>query len=61
MGGGVGDGIDGIGAGKTTTIKLLLGLIKPASGAASLFGLDSVRDWVAIQARTGYLPPNGKE
>jgi ABC-2 type transport system ATP-binding protein len=44
------------GAGKTTTIKLLLGLIKPTSGAASLFGLDSVRDSVAIRARIGYLP-----
>jgi ABC-2 type transport system ATP-binding protein len=44
------------GAGKTTTIKLLLGLIKPTSGAASLFGLDSVHDSVAIRARIGYLP-----
>ena len=44
------------GAGKTTTIKLLLGLIRPTAGSASVFGLDSVRDSVAIRARIGYLP-----
>jgi ABC-2 type transport system ATP-binding protein len=44
------------GAGKTTTIKLLLGLIHPTSGSANIFGLDSVRDSVAIRAHIGYLP-----
>jgi ABC-2 type transport system ATP-binding protein len=44
------------GAGKTTTIKLLLGLIHPSGGSASIFGLDSVRDSVAIRSRIGYLP-----
>lgn len=44
------------GAGKTTTIKLLLGLIRPTAGSASIFGLDSARDSVAIRARIGYLP-----
>jgi ABC-2 type transport system ATP-binding protein len=44
------------GAGKTTTIKLLLGLIRPSGGSARIFGLDSVRDSVAIRARIGYLP-----
>jgi ABC-2 type transport system ATP-binding protein len=43
------------GAGKSTTIKLLLGLAKPTSGSASLFGLDSVRDSVAVRQRVGYL------
>jgi ABC-2 type transport system ATP-binding protein len=43
------------GAGKSTTIKLLLGLAKPTSGSASLFGLDSVRDSVAIRQQVGYL------
>jgi len=43
------------GAGKTTTIKLLLGLGKPSGGRASIFGLDCVRDSVAIRARVGYL------
>lgn len=32
------------GAGKTTMLKLLLGLLKPSAGTASVLGLDSVRD-----------------
>jgi ABC-2 type transport system ATP-binding protein len=44
------------GAGKTTAIKLLLGLIRPTGGSASVFGLDVVRDSVAIRSRVGYLP-----
>jgi beta-exotoxin I transport system ATP-binding protein len=44
------------GAGKTTTIRLLLALHRPSAGSAWLFGLDSVRDSVAIHARCGYLP-----
>ncbi|MEP7358164.1 MAG: ABC transporter ATP-binding protein [Anaerolineales bacterium] len=43
------------GAGKSTTIKLLLGLSRPTSGSAKVFGLDSVRDSVAIRQRVGYL------
>ena len=43
------------GAGKSTTIKLLLGLIRPTSGTADVFGLDSVRESVAIRQRVGYL------
>jgi ABC-2 type transport system ATP-binding protein len=44
------------GAGKTTTIRALLGYIRPTSGRATLFGLDSSRDAVAIRRRTGNLP-----
>jgi ABC-2 type transport system ATP-binding protein len=44
------------GAGKTTTIRTLLDFIRPTSGSATMFGLDSVRDGRAIRARTGYLP-----
>jgi len=43
------------GAGKSTTMKLLLGLARPTSGRARLFGLDSVRDSLAIRRRVGYL------
>jgi ABC-2 type transport system ATP-binding protein len=44
------------GAGKSTLIRLLLGFLHPTSGAASVLGLDSERDSVAIRSRVGYLP-----
>jgi len=44
------------GAGKTTTIRILLDLLRPTAGRASVLGLDSVRDSLAIRSRTGYLP-----
>ena len=44
------------GAGKTTTVRLLLDLIAPTSGRIELFGLDSRRDGATIRRRLGYLP-----
>jgi ABC-2 type transport system ATP-binding protein len=44
------------GAGKTTTIRTLLDFIRPTSGTATVLGLDSHRDSVAIHRRVGYLP-----
>ena len=44
------------GAGKTTTIKCLLNLLRPTSGHARLFGLDPVRDEVAVKSRLAYVP-----
>ncbi len=44
------------GAGKSTTIRTLLGLISPSSGAASVFGMDVVREKEGILRRVGYLP-----
>jgi len=44
------------GAGKTTTMRVLLDLIRPTSGRASVFGIETTVDPVAIHRRVGYLP-----
>jgi ABC-2 type transport system ATP-binding protein len=44
------------GAGKTTTIKCLLNLLRPTSGRVRVFGLDPVRDEVAVKSRIAYVP-----
>ena len=44
------------GAGKTTAIRTILDLIRPTSGRALVFGIDSTVDPVAIHRRIGYLP-----
>jgi ABC-2 type transport system ATP-binding protein len=44
------------GAGKTTTIRTMLDLIRPTSGRAAIFGIDSSADPVAIHRRIGYIP-----
>src|SRR4051794_18864182 len=44
------------GAGKTTTIKCLLGLLRPMNGSIRLFGLDPVRNEVAVKSRLAYVP-----
>ncbi|MBD2021669.1 ABC transporter ATP-binding protein, partial [Leptolyngbya sp. FACHB-36] len=43
------------GAGKSTTIKLLLGLVKPSGGSATVFNRSIVKDSVAIRERVGFL------
>jgi ABC-2 type transport system ATP-binding protein len=43
------------GSGKTTTIRLLLGLHRASAGRAALFGLDSWRDPVAAHRRLAYV------
>ena len=44
------------GAGKTTTIRTLLDHLRPTSGRARVFGLETTAAPVEIHRRTGYLP-----
>ncbi|MCC6606576.1 MAG: ABC transporter ATP-binding protein [Anaerolineae bacterium] len=44
------------GAGKTTTQRVLLDIIRPTSGKATIFGLDCQTQGVEIRKRIGYLP-----
>jgi ABC-2 type transport system ATP-binding protein len=44
------------GAGKTTTIRTLLDHLRPTSGRALVFGIDTTEDPVGIHRRIGYLP-----
>lgn len=43
------------GAGKSTTIRLLMNFIQPTAGSATIIGLDSVRDSVEAKRHIGYL------
>ena len=44
------------GAGKTTAIRILLGLSEADEGEARVVGLDSRTDGLAIRQRVGYVP-----
>ena len=43
------------GAGKSTTIRSILNFLTPSDGKISIFGLDSVKNSVAIKNHIGYL------
>ena len=43
------------GAGKTTTLRMILGLLKPDSGQALTCGLDPARERRKLSSRIGYL------
>ena len=53
------DGITGIlgenGAGKSTAIKILLGLLQPTSGTAKVLGRSATDD-LTVRGRIGYMP-----
>lgn len=44
------------GAGKTTTIRTLLDEIRPTAGTASILGLDTHSEGLAIRRHIGYIP-----
>ena len=43
------------GAGKSTTIRMLCGLLRPSSGTARVGGVDVARDPEAVKQRIGYM------
>ncbi len=55
----VSDGITGIlgenGAGKSTAIKIVLGLLEPTSGSAKILG-ETASENINVRSRLGYMP-----
>jgi ABC-2 type transport system ATP-binding protein len=43
------------GSGKTTTLRMLCGLLTPDAGSGTCLGLDIIKDAGAIKRRTGYM------
>ena len=43
------------GSGKTTTIRMLLGLLAPDEGSATVLGFDAARQTEQVRARAGYM------
>jgi ABC-2 type transport system ATP-binding protein len=43
------------GAGKSTTIRMLCGLLQPSSGSATVGGVDVTRDPEGVKQRIGYM------
>jgi ABC-2 type transport system ATP-binding protein len=46
------------GSGKTTTMRMLLGLLQPTSGSARVLGYDIARDAEKIRLRNSTLCPS---
>jgi ABC-2 type transport system ATP-binding protein len=44
------------GAGKTTLIRLMVGLLAPSAGTLRVLGLDPAVDPLGVRTRTGYMP-----
>jgi len=44
------------GSGKTTTMRLILGIIKPITGKVLVYGLDPVVEPVKVKRMIGYVP-----
>ena len=43
------------GSGKTTTIRMLLGLLEPSEGEATVLGFDAFRQTEEVRKRAGYM------
>jgi len=43
------------GSGKTTTIRMLLGLLEPSDGKATVLGFDAFKQSEQVRARSGYM------
>jgi len=43
------------GSGKTTTIRILLGLLRPSEGKAEVLGFDAFRETEQVRQRVGYM------
>lgn len=44
------------GAGKSTTMKMITGYLQPDDGKATVCGIDTVADPLAVKKKIGYLP-----
>jgi len=44
------------GAGKSTTMKMITGFLRPTAGTATVDGIDVTADPVAVKRKLGYLP-----
>lgn len=47
------------GAGKSTTIKILCGMLSPSSGTALINGFDAVKEPNKVKKMIGYVPESG--
>lgn len=56
----ISNGVTGLvganGAGKTTMLRILLGLLHPTEGSSTVLGHDPESDPLAVRARVGYMP-----
>lgn len=43
------------GSGKTTTIRMLLGLLRPTAGSATVLGFDAARETEKLRQHVGYM------
>lgn len=47
------------GSGKTTTVRILTGMLQPSSGSAHVAGFDVTSDVLEVKKRVGYVPETG--